>query len=234
MTTMSFKCPYCNRSYSRESWYRKHNCKQKERFEQVHSMNFIRGLRVYQHWRKRNGFLHKGKSIKPEDFINSPFYTTFINLVKFTSENWVITSFRYLDFLIDRRVPEAQWRTEEILSAYREYIRRNDDPKDQIKETHKHIDHWCNHHEINIRDFFDKISIGQAIELITTNRLSPWILFGYDKAVKLLGRFDDDRLCVVDEFLNSKYWITRIQKSPDIMQSVQHECDILFDYNSIM
>lgn len=231
MPVISFKCPYCHRSYSREAWYNKHksDCAKKKRFDQAHSMDFIRALRIYQHWRRRNGYLGKTKTIEPKDFINSSLYNSFINLVKFTSDNWVITSFKYIDFIIDRRIAEAKWTAEETLMAYREYTRRNDNPIEQIKETHQYIKNWCEKHNIDYIEFFNKIPTGQAVELITTNRISPWVLFGCDKGLQLLSRFDDDRLCLIDEFLNSKYWINRIRQSTDTAEIIQNECRDRFD-----
>jgi hypothetical protein len=193
-------------------------------------MDFGRGLRIYTHWRIRNGYLKRGKNITPKEFISSPFYDSFMNLVKFTSENWVITSLRYLDFLIDYRVAEPKWMKEETLKAYREHSRLNDNPIAQTKETFEAIKHWCEKNSVDRHEFFAKVPPGQALQLITTNRLSPWVLFGYDRAVaELLARMNDDWICSVNEFLNNLYWINRIKTAEQISEAIQAECERLFD-----
>ncbi len=225
-----FRCPYCNKAYARESWFRKHTCAKRKRFEQMHHMDFRRGLRIYTHWRTRNGYLRRGKEITPQEFISSQFYESFMSLVKFTSDNWVITSLRYLDFLIDFRIAESKWMTEETLKSYRDHARRNDDPITQTKETFEAIKYWCEKNEIERRDFFAKIPPGQALQMITTNRLSPWVLFGYDKSVNdLLTRMNNDWICSINEFLNNSYWINRIKTCEDICAAIQTECERLFD-----
>lgn len=227
--TNSFRCPYCNKSYSRESWYRKHDCEKKHRFEQVHKMDFRRGLRLFTHWRKRNGYLKQGKEITAETFIKHWMYKSFMGLVKFTSDNWVITSLRYLDFLIDQRIAEAKWVSEESLKTYRDFIRRNEDPVSQSKLTAEAIKSWCMKNEIDRREFFMKVSPGAALQMIIANQISPWVLFGYDRAKDgLLTRVNDDWLSSVNEFINSKYWINRILDSEAMQTIIQTECERLF------
>ena len=223
----NFRCPYCNKAYARESWYRKHDCEKRRRFEQIHKMDFRRGLRLFSHWRRQ--FERRGKEITAEKFINHWMYNSFMNLVKFTSDNWVITSIRYLDFLIHFRIAEAKWTNEETLKTYREYIRRNEDPISQSKITFDAINSWCNTNSVDRREFFAKIPPGTALKMVATNQISPWVLFGYDRARDLLTRVNDDWLCTVNEYINNKYWIDKITDSEDMQRSIQTECERLFD-----
>lgn len=225
-----FRCPYCQKVYSRESWFRKHDCEKRKRFEQVHNMDFIRGHHIYTHWRRRNGWLRRSKEPTAQEFIGSPFYTSFMNLVKFTQENWVISSMRYLDFLIDMRIAEAKWMHDETLRSYRDHIRRNDDPMEQIKTTYEAVKKWCEKNEIAPIQFFAKIGPGTALQMVTTNQISPWVLFGYDRSISdLLGRVNDDWMCSVNEFLNTNYWIGRLKASHDLRNAIQNESDRLFN-----
>jgi hypothetical protein len=225
-----FRCPYCNKAYARESWFRKHNCEKRQRFEQIHHMDFRRGLRLYTHWRIRNGYLKgRSKEITAKEFIASQFYTSFMKLVKFTSDNWVITSLKYLDFLIDNRIAEAKWTNEDTLKLYRDHTRRHDDPIVQTKETFESIKAWCEHNEIARCEFFAKVPPGTALQMVTSNRLSPWVLFGYDRSIKdLLTRMSSDWICSVNEFLNNAYWINKLRGSQDTQEAVQNECERFF------
>jgi hypothetical protein len=229
----SFRCSHCHKSYSRESWYRKHIqvCEKKRRFEETHKMDFHRGFRLYKHWRRRQGYNIPGrtKEITAEDFVNSILYNKIMELVKFTSENWVITSVRYLDFLIDYRIADKKWTNEETLSNYRTYIRQYEDPISQSKITFNAVKDWCDKNAIDKREFFAKITPGTALQMIISNKISPWVLFGYDRARDgLLTRVNDDWLCSLNEFINNKYWINKITNSEDTQRSIQAECERLF------
>ena len=231
MTNNSFRCSYCHKSYARESWYRKHIlvCEKKRRFDDTHKMDFRRGLRLFTHWRRRGGWLKRGKEITAESFINHWMYKSFMELVKFTSENWVITSIRYLDFLIDFRIAEKKWTNEETLKSYRTHTRRYEDPIMQSKITCDAIREWCEKHAVDKREFFFKITPGTALQMVVSNQISPWVLFGYDRARDgLLSRVNEDWLCSLNEYINNKYWITKITDSEDTQRSIQAECERLF------
>jgi hypothetical protein len=225
-----WRCTYCHKVYTRESWYRKHTCEKKKRFDQEHNMDFIRGHYLYTHWRKRNNWLRRGKEPTTTEFVNSPYFKRFMELVTYTNTNWVISALKYLDYLIDMRIADAKWCSDDTLRLYREHTRRNEDPIIQTRTTHEAIRKFCEKHEIkDRREFFRKVGTGTALQMITTNQLSPWVLFGYDLCVTdLLSRVNDDWLCSVNEYLNNNYWINRIKASTDIRQAIQTECERLF------
>lgn len=224
-----FRCPYCHKVYARESWFRKHTCDKKLRFEQVHNMDFIRGHHIYTHWLRRNRWMRRGKEPSAADFINSPFYTPFMELVKFTGDNWVITSLRYLDYLIDHNVGQVKWCSEDTLRSYRDHIRRHDDPTDQVRVSADAIEKWCEKNNVIMREFFAKIGPGTALQMVVTGQVSPWVLFGYDRSVNdLLSRMNGDWISSVNEFLNNNYWINRLQHAPDVRTAIQTECERLF------
>jgi hypothetical protein len=226
-----FRCPYCQRVYARESWYRKHQevCEKKQKFEQTHNMDFIRGHHLYTHWLRKNRWLRRKEEPTATDFINDKlFYNKFMELVKFTTDNWVITGMKYLDYLIDHGVGGPKWCSEETLRAYRDYIRRNDDPINQTRTTVDVIMKWCEKNEVDRREFFAKVGPGIAFQMVVSNQISPWVLFGYDRAISdLLSRVTGDWVCSVNEFLNNTYWINRIKNSPDTKEAIQTECERL-------
>lgn len=189
-------------------------------------MDFIRGLRLYEHWRRRNGFLRKGKEITAQEFITSQFYNSFMKLVQFTTDNWVITSLKYLDFLIDGRFAEHKWMSQDTLDQYRTHLRRSEDAVSQTKTTCVAIKQWCEKNEVDRREFFAKITTGSALQMVVTNQISPWVLFGYDRSVnELLSRVNDDWLHSINEHLNNAYWINKIRASQDTQHVIQAECE---------
>jgi hypothetical protein len=229
----NFRCSYCNKSYSRKSWYEKHllDCEKKKRFEQIHNMDFIRALNLFIHWRRRGGWLKRGEDTNSKEFAmkftDHFMYKVFTDLAKFTTENWVITSIRYLNFCIDHHVADKKWTNEETLKLYREYIRRTEDPINQSKMTIQIIKDYCERNHIDRREFFMKVPTGTAYQMVIANQISPYVLFGYDRSREgLLSRVNDDWLCSVNQFINNKYWISKI--TGDTKRSIQAECERLF------
>lgn len=228
-----FRCPHCGKSYARESWWRKHVCEKKKRFDERHNMDFVRAIRLFTHWRKRNNWLPRGTDPNSEEyakkFANHQMFQSFMELGKFTCDNWVISGLRYLDYLIDSRTASAKWTKEETLKSYREWSRRAEEPIAQVRDTFKAIHEWCEVNSVDRLEFFSKIKPGQALQMVTTNRLSPWVLFGYDRSVnELLSRMNDDWICSVNEYVNNNYWINRLTQSENTRDAIQAECEHLY------
>lgn len=230
-----FRCSYCNKAYSRQSWYEKHlqDCEKKKRFEEIHNMDFIRALNLFIHWRRRGGWLKRGEDTNSVEFAkkfsNHFMYQVFMDLAKFVTENWVITGIRYLNFCIDHHIADKKWMHEETLKVYREHIRRTEDFSSQSKVTVEAIKAYCVKHQLDQREFFVKVPTGTAYQMVRDNQISPWILFGYDRARDgLLSRVNDDWLHSINEIINNKYWIAKVTGSEDTQRSIQAECERLF------
>lgn len=224
-----YKCAFCQKTYDRKSWYDKHVCNKKKRFEELHNMSSIRAFRLYSHWRKRLGYLRKHKTISQKEFISSSFYETFVKLANYTVENWVISSFRYLDFIIDHRIAESKWMSEDTLHSYREHYNKNEDAMAQTKQTITNIRTWCNKNSTDLQHFFSVVTAGQYAMMILDNKISPWVLYGYDKAEVLLNNLNEDRRCFIEEFLNADYWKNRVVHADELHRSIQIECGQLFN-----
>src|ERR1700748_3441043 len=93
-----YRCVHCEKSFVRESWFKRHMCMKKERFSQVTNLDQIRALKLFNSWRRQNGYAKKGKDIDMAGFQKSPYAKLFLDLVNFTNENWTITPFKYLNW----------------------------------------------------------------------------------------------------------------------------------------
>lgn len=233
--TNNYRCSYCNKQYTRQSWYDKHLqvCEKKRRFDEMYNMDFIRALQLFVHWRRRGGWMKRGDDSKSKEFAkkftNHFMYKVFMDLVKFVSENWVITGVRYLNFLIDYHIADKKWTHEETLRLYRDHIRRTEDPISQSKTTADIVKAYCVKNHMDTREFFTMVPTGTAYQMVRDNQISPWVLFGYDRSRDgLLSRVNDDWMHSVNEFINNKYWINKIMGSEDTQRSIQAECERLF------
>lgn len=219
-----FKCAWCGKDFQRKSWYDKHTCEQKKRFLQSHNMDVILAGKLYDHWCKRRGYVtRQGYDIKK--FLRSPFYNTFIKLVEHSHKNYLISPYIYLDWIIDHDIPEKKWFNESSLSSYRTYMRKNDDPAKHVEISVRNAMKWCTENEAPLAQFFSRITPGQALAMILTNQLMPWVVFGYDHAVAtLLSRFDDEKLEALKEKVNVDHWIDKVAKRPDDVRLVSELC----------
>jgi len=210
-----WKCAFCDREFTRETWFKRHACEKKKRFMQAHSISAQKAYRLFSHWQTRTGLTRRGRPKTMEEFCRSPLYNTFARLVEFTNENYVVSTFTYLDWLVETAVPDYKWtdtRTVELfLTDYRAY----QVPGEQAKATAENIKHWCGTQGYALKEFFDVVKPSQVLDMVREARLSPWVLFSYAPALKMVERLDDDAFFRLDEYVNAQHWIDEIESHPE-------------------
>jgi hypothetical protein len=220
-----YRCAFCDKEFIRKSWFDKHQCAKKKRFMESNNLNTIKALRLFNHWQRRTGLLFHGKEKTLEEFCKSPFYNTFMKLVSFTNKEYIVSGFKYLDWLVEESIPERDWFNERDLHKYHEYIRRNEEARSQAETTCRNIKAWCQKHESTPMEFFKRITPGQALNMVKENRLSPWVLFSYRPCVEnLTSRLEGEVLFTLDEHINVNYWLDKIKSEYDKTEVVEQIC----------
>lgn len=208
----TFRCSFCSKEFKREVWYKKHACTKKQRFLDENNLHNIAGHRLFNYWQERTGLLRLGKPKTFEEYCKSPYFNTFKRLAEFVDENSddIITGFKYVDWLVDQDIKEQAWFHKRGLERYRDWLRRKEEPEQQAEETCKNILEWCEGRAEEPREFFKRITPGQALSMIRRNQLSPWVLFAYDPAtIDLLDRFHGETLFTLREHINIEYWLNK-------------------------
>jgi len=137
----------------------------------------------------------------------------------------VISAFKYIDWLVDTKVPDYQWCWEKGLEAYRQYVLDTENAKVQAETTCKNIKVWCVNHGIDLEKFFATITPGQALNMVRENKLSPWVLFAYEPCVvQLTGRMDGEVIHTLNEHINVNYWITKVESDKVEFDRVNNIC----------
>lgn len=208
-----YKCAFCGKSFTRKVWFDRHACEKKKRFVQSNSINSQKAFRLFTHWQRRTGLLRRGKEKTMEEFCKSPYYTTFIRLVEFTAEHYVISAYTYLDWLVEKEVPDREWTRRGRVDEFKADYRRFEVPMEQAKSTVDNIKHWCAQKGYSVKEFFNQVTPGVVLNMVREGRVSPWVLFTYTPALEMIQRFDDDTFFTLDEFLNTEHWMNMIENN---------------------
>lgn len=211
--TKTYKCAFCDRPFTRKVWYDRHTCEKKKRFMASNSINVQKAFRLFVHWQRRTGLLRRGKTKAMADFLKSPFYQRFIDLVDFAAGQYVVSAFLYVDWLAEKKIPEFQWTDREQAELFMADYRRYQIPEEQAKATVDNIRAWCRDNGFAVGEFFDVVSPSQTMTMVREGRLSPWVLFSYEPAVRMVERLDDNTFFMMDEFLNAQHWVEEIERN---------------------
>ena len=207
MIEKTYRCPYCEKPFTRRPWYERHSCEAKRRFLERNNMSTILACRLYNHWMKK--LVRRKRDSSVEEFQKVREYKLFMRLADFCRTNYLISNARYVDWLIETKCKASRWTHSINLNKYREWIRLNEDPITHAEITFKNAHQWCRENSIKTVDFFRFVPTVLALEMIRENRLLPWVLFGYKRSEdELLPRFTQDILFELDDFLNASHWIS--------------------------
>ena len=219
-----YRCKFCDKTFTRKSWHERHTCEKKRRFLESNDIFTISGHRLFNHWQRQTGLLRRGKEKTLQEFCRSPYFNVFKNLAVFTEHNYVVSKYQYLDWLIEKKIPEKRWHYGTSLSRYRNSLLK-ENPVKQTKTTVKNILDWCEDKEIEPSLFFASITPGQALNMVRSTQLSPWVLFGYDNAVEeLVDRIEGETWSALDDHINVNHWVDKIRRDEDAMQRVNSYC----------
>ena len=216
-----FTCSFCKRNFVRKTWYDKHMCDKKQRFMDRNNIMLIKAHRLFNHWQARAKMTRRGVEKTMEEFCKSPLFGAFERLAKFTSSEYVVSGFKYIDWLVENKIPEVKWCNPRDLDDYRAYLRTSEEPKKQAETTCKNIRVWCADNGIEMPKFFATITPGQAMHMVRENKLSPWVLLGYQPCVDALtSRFKQEMLFTLNEHINVPYWLDKTESDAAGMAKV--------------
>ena len=104
-----FKCPYCSESFMRESSLSTHLCEQKRRHQSRNDKNVKYGLRTYIRFYE----MHEHSVKTWDDFIASPYYTSFVKFGSLISNIKPIYHNQFIDHMCKSRIKLHNWGKEE-------------------------------------------------------------------------------------------------------------------------
>jgi len=228
MIEKNFRCPYCERSFTRKPWYEKHACESKRRFLARNNINTVLANRLYNYWMKK--LVKRKRDSSVEEFQKVREYKLFMRLAEFCRLNYLVSNVRYVDWLIETKCRASRWTHGYNLNNFREWMRNHEDPVAQVDITHKNVTQWCRDNNLPKKDFFKYVPPVLALEMIRENRLLPWVLFGHRGSEdQLIPRFTQDLMYEMDDFLNASHWIDKVTRETKSLDLVRVECERLFN-----
>lgn len=218
-----FKCQFCNKSYDRENWFKKHKCKKSKVFWEASEDILINSYNLFVYWQARNGFTKRGKNKTFEEFHNSWFFQIFKDLNEYLDKKKITNGQRYVDWLIEASIKEKDWKNPKNLNAFRQFLILVETPKEQAHSTRAFIKNYCEKNEIDPNDFFTSITHGQLTEMIKSYNIRPWVVFSVSIILNMIGDadFPVNLLEDIDSVYSFDVWEKKIEANPNFSREVE-------------
>lgn len=215
---IKFTCEFCKKSFSRESTIMSHMCESKRRWLAKDERYVKLGLHAFQKFYQLSMKAKKPKTY--EDFIESPYFTSFVKFGRHLININAIEAEGYVEFLIKAGLKLENWTDEIWYESWVRELAKKESPDKAIERNILLMEQWARDNDENWVDFFRKVPTPLATRWIRTGRISPWLLYCGVGDV-LFDRLSDEQLEMVREWINPLYWQGKLRKHKTEVENIR-------------
>jgi len=233
------KCQFCSKTFVRKSWFLRHSCAKKKKFEATNDITIQHAYRVYTYWMMLLKLSKKGKAPDFDQFLKSPKFQLFVDLVTFSRENNIISIYTYIEWLCQYNIHETKWCSNDVvqLDSYKKFSNEYEDPVDQAFATKKFIERWIleKPNERNAEVFFSKLSAGNILTMVRLGQIKPWPLLTYTPITdRWLGDefYNADVFYRISDIINTDYWADKISEDVETAEIVTEIMDQIWQFQT--
>ena len=124
-----YECEFCSKKLQTERALDKHICEKMKRHRLCKTKAGLAAFNDYCMWLK-----NKGKVVtKIETFVDSKFFSTFIDFQKFAAEKGIPNKRMYIDYMTSNDLTPALWKNVMIYNKFITHFDDNVDPMVKVK-----------------------------------------------------------------------------------------------------
>lgn len=213
-----FECKYCGRKFKHESWFLKHECREKKRDKEFNTLNGQLAFSIYKRWilKSKNGVVTKSS------FLISNYYRTFIKIAEYLVSVNIVKTYMFVNFMISKKYTPHLWCNNIVYVEFLNYLDNKETPKKMIDISIDTILKDSDARGIKTSEFFDSLSAHDIIQLFQSRKLSPWLVLFSDKFKSFYReKLNTDQRIFMNHLLNTDKWIKKFKKHPRIVNQVK-------------
>jgi hypothetical protein len=218
-TTDVLKCDHCRRTFVRPASFEKHMCEQKRRWmdrdKPSHRIAFNSWNTFYRQFQPTK------KSLEYKDFLNSAYYGGFVKFGKYCVDVGVINPIRYVEWLLKESVALDNWVSDKNYTKYLiSYVRR-EDALDAVHRSIQTMIKLSEEENIRLTDVLRYVSVSKLCFLITSGKISPWILYQTKTGLEFLEKLNSDQQQFIYDYIDPELWQIKFKRSQEEIKTVK-------------
>lgn len=212
-------CGFCNKEFQRETSLFNHMCETKRRvYEKDKAGNRI----AFQCWLtffQKNTNSKKAKTYL--DFAKSTYYTAFYKFGTYCVDINAINIPRFMDWLLDNKIPIDKWTSDKIYTQYLIYYLREEDPLDAIARSIETTIKLAEPENIQACDLLRYGNKNRICYVITTGKISPWMLYQSRSGIEFLESLSEPQQVMIFDYISPELWTIKFNRNKDIVNQVK-------------
>lgn len=201
---MSFECNHCGRSFIRETSLAVHTCEQKRRHLERDEVGVQIGLGAYLKFYEITQGSAKLKSW--DDFVKSSYYRAFVKFGRYCVSIRAINTATFIDWLVRQNKKIDHWCKDSIYSEYLLDYLKKENVKDAMSRAEEAALTWHEETKNPAHDFLRYGNENKICHLISTGRVSAWVLYNTDSGTELLSRLNPGQIAMVWPYIDTDTW----------------------------
>lgn len=219
-----YKCEFCYHTFSNESKFLAHQCKQMKRDEEFRSSVGQSAWAMYKKWME----LQRKFVPNPDSFLHSKYFSSLVKFARFVRQVKIPDVERYISLMVTEDIPPALWTNDEFYSLYLQYLDKRLPPNKQAEITINTLLNIADAADCDVSEVFDVIEPNELIQLLRQRRLFPWLLLKSPKFGRYVTtRTTTEQLVAIETLIKPDFWKKKITENPDSGEMMKKYVDAL-------
>lgn len=221
-----FECPHCFKKLTTEARLEKHSCEKKKRFLHLQTPKGQSAFFCYKTWLNK-----AGRKCKDQDqFMNSKFYNSFLEFVKFCNKVGLPDRKHFIQYAIDEAIPPTLWTNMEVYNAYIIHFDTSKTPIQMAEITVDTMFDLAQIFDCDVTEVFEHMYSSDIMKLVIARKLSPWILlFSKGFMQHMRTETTPEQRLMINTVIDHKHWLHKFKENPEmvsVMKKVVSELKI--------
>jgi hypothetical protein len=159
---------------------------------------------------------------KPQAFIKSKFYTSFIKFTKFVRKTNMPDTDTFIWLMKEKDISPTLWCNDQVYSLYLEFIDRRAVPEKQATITIDTLFKLSDAGEVDVGEIFNLLEANELIQLLRQRRVSPWILLNSAKfRVFFVEKTTPEQKIILESIIRPEYWKGKFAANPKVVKKMK-------------
>lgn len=208
-------CSYCERAFMSEKVFMSHNCKEKQRYEEIRSPIGQAAYSYYSEWMR----LQKHTVPAIDTFCESKFYGQFIKFAGHAAKTHIPNVKQFIRLMVENgNVPPVLWCRDNVYSLYLKSYDAAVPPQEQFFQSLELLEDLSRELKVPLANIYPEIGVETLVELIKRRKLTYWFLLASAKFREYILSISGEERDAITDALNAGAAYTRISQEPGMFK----------------
>lgn len=204
-----FKCEYCKKTFKKENTLAVHMCERKRRYMQRNEKHVQLAFRAYQLFYKIGTNSKKEKSY--DDFASSTYYLAFVKYGLYCTDLKIDDIPSYTTWLLKNQIKLDKWTSDRNFNAWLKHRLKTESVDRAVERSVMLFQEWGKSTGNVWNTYFDKVATNIAVFHICSGKISPWVIYGSEKAQLLIDRLSSEQIEMITDYIDPHFWQKHIK-----------------------